>query len=63
MDQEGMWPGKRSEMTRRMDRKGKEQRETQAGNDGQWGLGGDIRLEVKGKKTHFFCDRHDSNRK
>lgn len=39
MDQERTWLGKRTELTRSLDRKEKEQRETQAGNDCQWGLG------------------------
>lgn len=39
MDQERTWLAKRSELTRSTDRKEKEQRETQSGNDSQWGLG------------------------
>lgn len=54
MDRERTWLGKRGKLTKSMDRKEKEERETWASSDCQWRNGDGIRLEVKGKKTNFF---------
>lgn len=54
MDRESTWLGKRSEPTKSTDRKEKGERETQASNDCQRYQGaGEIRLEVREKKTNF----------